>query len=142
VGHRRLRVRRAGCRQAGDRDPPQVIHFKLANPHSPYYGLGLIQGAGRAADLELALTDSQASYFENHAMPSLAVQSDRRVPRDVFKKIRAQLRARTQGSRNAGELLVLEAGLKLAAGRAERRQAGLRGALAHVARPHPSRGSA
>jgi phage portal protein BeeE len=53
--------------------------------------------------------------MENHAMPSLAVQSDRRVPRDVFKKIRAQLRARTQGSRNAGELLVLEAGLKLAA---------------------------
>lgn len=93
--------------------PDEVIHFKLANPHSPYYGLGLIQGAGRSGDLELALSDSQASYFENHAMPSLTVQSDRRVPRDVFKKIRAQLRSRMQGSRNAGELLVLEAGLKL-----------------------------
>lgn len=95
--------------------PEEVIHFKLANPHSPYYGLGLVQGAGRSGDLELALTDSQASYFENHAMPSLAVQSDRRVPRDVFKKIRAQLRARMQGTQNAGEVLVLEAGLKLAA---------------------------
>jgi HK97 family phage portal protein len=97
-----------------DMQPQEVIHFKLANPHSPYYGLGLIQGAGRAGDLELALTDTQASYMENHAMPSLAVQSERRVPRDVFKKIRAQLRARTQGPRNAGDILVLEAGLKLA----------------------------
>lgn len=105
-------------------DPTQVIHFKLSNPHSPYYGLGLIQGAGRAADLELALSDSQASYFENHAMPSLAVQSDRRVPRDVFKKIRAQLRAKTQGSRNAGEVMVLEAGLKLAAVAPNASQAG------------------
>lgn len=105
-------------------DPSQVIHFKLANPHDPYYGLGLVQGAGRAADLELALADTQASYFENHAMPSMAVQSERRVPRDVFKKIRAQLRARTQGSRNAGELLVLEAGLKVASTAPSAAQAG------------------
>jgi HK97 family phage portal protein len=93
----------------------EVIHLKLANPEAenPYYGLGLLQGAGRAADLELALTDSQSSYYENHAMPSVAVESERRVPRDVFHKMRAQLRARAQGPRNAGELLVLEAGLKL-----------------------------
>jgi HK97 family phage portal protein len=96
-------------------EPENIIHFKLANPDpkNPFYGAGLIQGAGRAADLELALTDSQTSYMENHAMPSIAVESERRVPRDVFKKIRAQLRARAQGPKNAGELLVLEAGLKL-----------------------------
>lgn len=95
--------------------PQEVIHFKLANPDpkNPFYGVGILQGAGRAADLEIALTDTQSSYMENHAMPSIAVESERRVPRDVFKKIRAQLRARAQGPKNAGELLVLEAGLKL-----------------------------
>ena len=93
-------------------DPSQIIHFKRPNPHSPYYGLGVIKGAGRAADIDLALTDTQAWYFENRADPSLIVQSERRVPRDVFKKLRAQLRARTAGPHNAGELLVLEAGLK------------------------------
>lgn len=98
-------------------DPSEVIHFKLANPQAadPFYGMGIISGAGRAADLEIALTDSQGSYWENHAMPSVTVQSARRVPRDVFKKIRAQLHARAQGPRNAGELLVLEAGLELKA---------------------------
>jgi HK97 family phage portal protein len=96
-------------------DPTDVIHLRLSNPDpaNPYYGMGLMQGAGRYADLEIALTDTQASYMENHAMPSVAVESERRVPRDVFKKIRAQLRARAAGPKNAGELLVLEAGLKL-----------------------------
>lgn len=97
-------------------DPENVIHFKMPNPDSenPYYGKGLISAGGRAADLDIALVDSQASYFENHAMPSMVLESQRRVPRDVFKKIRAQLHARAAGSRNSGELLTLEAGLKLA----------------------------
>lgn len=97
-------------------DVENVIHFKLPNPEAdnPYYGLGIISGAGRAADLEIALTDTIASYYENHAMPSMVLETLRRVPRDVFKKVRAQLRARAQGSKNAGELLTLEMGLKLA----------------------------
>lgn len=96
-------------------EPQEILHFKLANPDptNPFYGCGLMQGAGRAADLELALTDSQASYFENHALPSVAVETDRRVPRDVFKKLKAQMRNRMQGPKNAGELMILEAGLKL-----------------------------
>lgn len=93
-------------------DPTNVIHFKRPNPHSAYYGLGVIAGGGRAMDLELALTDSQASYYENKADPSLIVQSERRVPRDVFNKLRMQLRGRIGGTKRSGELLVLEAGLK------------------------------
>ena len=92
--------------------PDEVIHFKRPNPHNPYYGLGVLKGAGRAADIDLALTDSQAHYYENKADPSLIVESERRVPRDVFRKLRMQLRARVSGRHNAGELLVLEAGLK------------------------------
>ena len=92
--------------------PEEVIHFKRPNPHNPHYGLGVIKGGGRPLDLELALTDATAHYYENKADPSLIVQSERRVPRDVFNKLRQQLRARISGPRNAGELLVLEAGLK------------------------------
>jgi HK97 family phage portal protein len=92
--------------------PENIVHFRRPNPHSQWYGLGVIQGAGRSMDLELAITDTMASYYENKADPSLIVQSERRVPRDVFNKLRAQLRARVSGSPNAGELLVLEAGLK------------------------------
>lgn len=93
-------------------DPPEVMHFRLPNPHDAYYGLGLIQGGGRIYDLELALTDTEATYYEKKADPSLIVQSDRRVPRDVFNKLVSQMRRKYSGSSNAGELMVLESGLK------------------------------
>lgn len=101
----------SGQREPLKIDPKDVLHFKLPNPHSPYYGLGVVQGGARPMDLELALTDHQASYFEKGTNPSMVVQSERRIPRDVFKKLAAQLRGRYSGSRNAGEMMVLEAGL-------------------------------
>lgn len=92
--------------------PEQIIHFRRPNPHSAHYGLGVIQGGGRAFDLELAITDTMASYYENRAEPSLIVESERRMPRDVVNKLRMQLRSRVAGPGRAGEMLLLEAGLK------------------------------
>ena len=90
----------------------EVVHYRLANPHSAYYGLGIVQGGARAFDLELAATETMASYYENKADPSMIVQSERRIPRDVRNKLQQQLRSRSAGTRNAGHLMVLEAGLK------------------------------
>jgi HK97 family phage portal protein len=92
--------------------PEEIIHFKRPNPHSAFYGLGLIKGGGRPFDLELAVTESQASYYENRADPSLIFQSERRVPRDVFRRLNQQLRARVSGPSKQGEALLLESGLK------------------------------
>lgn len=111
-GPLRYEYKPPGARDALKIAPEQITHFKRPNPHSAYYGMGVIQGGGRAFDLEIAITDTMASYYENKADPSLIIQSERRVPRDVFNKLRAQLRSRVGGSSNAGELLVLEAGLK------------------------------
>ena len=101
-----------GARKALPIAPEEILHFKRPNPHNPWYGLGVVKAGGRPLDLELALTDASAHYYENKADPSLIVQSERRVPRDVFKKLGQQLRARIGGRHNAGDLLVLEAGLK------------------------------
>lgn len=100
----------------GQRDPlkivpDDVLHFKLPNPHSPYYGVGVVQGGARPLDLELALTDHQANYFEKGTNTSMVIQSERRIPKDVFKKLQAQLRGRYAGHRNAGEMMILESGL-------------------------------
>lgn len=111
-GPKRYEYQPPGARKPMRINPRDLIHFKRPNPHDPYYGMGVIQGGGRAMDLELAITDTMASYYENRADPSLIIQSDRRVPRDVFNKLRAQLRARVSGSNKAGEMLLLEAGLK------------------------------
>jgi len=92
--------------------PENMMHFRAPNPHDPYYGLGVIQGGARMLDLELALVETQASYYEKRAQPSMVVQSERRVPKDVFKRLQNQLRAMYGGPRNAGAMMVLEAGLK------------------------------
>lgn len=92
--------------------PEEITHFRQANPHNPHFGLGHVQGASRMLDAEIALTDTVASYFEKRAQPSMVVQSERRVPDAVFKKLKGQLRAMYSGPRNAGQLMVLEAGLK------------------------------
>jgi HK97 family phage portal protein len=111
-GPKRYEYQPPGVREPLKLGLKDIVHFKLPNPHDAYYGMGVIRKGGRAIDLEIAVTDTVASYMENKADPSLIVQSDRRVPRDVFNKLRAQLRARISGTSRAGELLVLEAGLK------------------------------
>jgi HK97 family phage portal protein len=92
--------------------PDKVLHFKRPNPHDPYYGLGLVKGGSRAVDMELALTDSAASYYEHATIPTGVVQTERRVPRIIFNKLKQQLQSFYGGSRNTGKLLVLEAGLQ------------------------------
>jgi HK97 family phage portal protein len=111
-GIKRYEYQPPGAKDPLKISPAEMMHMRLANPHSAYYGLGLIQGGGRQLDLELALTDTQAAYYENNADPSLIIESERRIPRDVFNKLRAQIRNRSAGSHNAGEMLLLEAGLK------------------------------
>jgi HK97 family phage portal protein len=101
-----------GAQQDTVFQPDQVVHFKRPNPHNPFYGLGLVKGGARPLDMEIALTDTMASYYEKQALPSGVVQTDRRVPRDVFNKLKQQLRTFYGGGRNAGQLMVLEAGLK------------------------------
>ena len=92
--------------------PKEVMHFRRTNPNNPYYGVGIVKGGARALDMELALTNTSASYYENQALPTGVVQTDRRVPRDVFNKLKQQLQSFYGGSGNAGRLMVLEAGLK------------------------------
>lgn len=111
-GPKRYEYQPPGTKKPLKFNPDEIMHFRLPNPHDAYYGMGLVQGGGRIYDLELALTDTEATYYEKKADPSLIVQSDRRVPRDVFNKLVSQMRRKYSGSSNAGELMVLESGLK------------------------------
>jgi hypothetical protein len=78
-----------------------VIHGMRPNPHNPYFGLGLVAAGARMLDTELALTETQAQFFEQGAKLSGVLQTDRRVPDPVFKKISMQFRNLYGGSKNA-----------------------------------------
>lgn len=110
-GPKRYEYQPKGAKEPLKFNPEEVLHFRRPNPHDAYYGMGIVKGGGRTFDLELSLTETMVAHFDNKAEPSLIIQSERRVPRDVFNKLRAQLRSRVSGPSNNGELLVLEAGL-------------------------------
>ena len=89
-----------------------VIHGMRPNPHNPYFGLGIVAAGARMLDVELALTETQAQFFEQGAKLSGVLQSDRRVPDPVFKKITMQFRNLYSGSKNAYKVAILEQGLQ------------------------------
>ena len=112
LGPQRYEYQPPGVRAPIKMKLEEVIHFKLPNPHDAFYGLGIVQKGSRAMDLDVNVVDTMANYYANRGDTSMIVQSERRVPRDVFQKLRAQLRQRLSGPQNAGQVLVLEAGLK------------------------------
>lgn len=95
-------------------DPSEVIHFRQPNPHSPgsMLGMGLIQGAARVYDVELGLTETMASYFENGAFLAGVIETDRNVPDPIFKKVERMFAYLFAGGPNAYKTAILERGMK------------------------------
>lgn len=93
-------------------DPEEVLHIKNPNPHDPYRGAGLIAGSPRIFEMELALTDTKALYFEQGAKLSGVLETDRSLNDGLIGKIRKEFFGLYSGRDNAYKVAVLERGLK------------------------------
>lgn len=93
-------------------DPADIVHVKRPNPHDPWRGLGVIAGGPRAYDLELALTEQMANYYEQGTKLSGVLESERSIPPTVFDKIKKQFSNLYSGARNAYKVAMLERGLR------------------------------
>lgn len=92
-------------------DPSDVIHVKRPNPHDPWRGLSVIAGGPRVFDMELALTESQANYFERGTRLSGVLESDRGVPPSTWEKLKFEFAQLYSGSSNAYMVAMLERGI-------------------------------
>ena len=92
--------------------PENILHGKRPNPHDQYRGLSIIAGGPRVYDVELAVVESQAQYFEQGTQLSGVLTTDKRVPVDVFNLVQRQFANMYAGLRNRYKVAVLEAGLK------------------------------
>lgn len=92
--------------------PAEILHVKLPNPHDPYRGLGVISGGPRVYDIELALTEHTANFYENGTRLSGVASTDRSIPDQVMQKLRRQFNAMFAGKRNVGQVAFLERGLR------------------------------
>lgn len=91
--------------------PEKIIHWKGANPHDPYRGAGLISKGPRIFDMEVALNESKASYFENGARLSGVLESDAAISDSLATKLRRQFSGIYAGVKQAFQVAVLGRGL-------------------------------
>jgi HK97 family phage portal protein len=101
-----------GTQEALKFAPEDVVHFKLPNPHSQTYGAGIISGGPRTYDLDLALVDTMADFFERGAKLSGVLESERSMPEPMIQKVRRQFASMYTGRGKAYQVAVLERGLK------------------------------
>lgn len=113
VSHYEFRVE--GSSKPREYRPDEIIHFKRPNPHSDQVGLGLISGGPRVFDIELAMTESQAAYFENGTRVSGVLESERTVPEPIMAKVKRQFAGLYAGAKNSYRVPVLERGMKFKA---------------------------
>jgi HK97 family phage portal protein len=92
--------------------PEKIIHWKGANPHDPYRGAGIIAKAPRVFDMEVALNETKAAYFENGARLTGVLESDAAISDSLATKLRRQFAGIYAGVRQAFQVAVLGRGLK------------------------------
>lgn len=92
--------------------PDEILHIKRPNPHSEFRGAGIIAGDPRAFDMQIALTDTKANYYENGARLSGVLETDRAMNDGLIGKIRRQFLGTYAGKDNSYKVAVLERGLK------------------------------
>lgn len=91
--------------------PDDVVHIKRPNPHDPYRGAGLISAGPRIFDMEVALTETKANYFEQGTRLSGVLESDNSISPGLIESIRTEFAGLFSGSGRDWLVPVLQRGL-------------------------------
>lgn len=92
-------------------DPADIIHWRRKNPHDDRRGAGVIVGAPRVFDNEVALQETKVGYFQNGARLSGVLESQAAISDSVVNKIRRQFAGLYSGTGNDYQVAVLQRGL-------------------------------
>ncbi len=93
-----------------------VLHLKLLNPLSDYYGFSPLEAAAFAVDVHNASGAWNKALLDNAARPSGALvygggEGGERLTDDQFERLKAELTETHSGAAAAGRPLLLEGGL-------------------------------
>lgn len=93
--------------------PDEVIHFKRPNPSDLYYGIGKVEAAWGAAQMNAASHDMDLAFFENKARPDylLSVKAD--ASPEELERLEVQIDEKLRGSRRTGRFLTATADIDL-----------------------------
>jgi len=88
-----------------------VIHFRQYTPRHPLVGETALAAAALAMGIDVALSVSQAAFFENMARPSGILATDQTLSRDQMTRLRTAFEEQSAGMAQ-GKLPILGNGLK------------------------------
>lgn len=101
-----------GLGQRDTFEADQIGHGLYPDPQSEIYGVSPLQAATEAVNVHRAIHESQDKTFSQGADPSLLITADQELGAEQIERIRTQLKAKYEGSGNAGKSLLLGGGLK------------------------------
>lgn len=78
-----------------------MIHLKLPNPSSRYFGMPVLMGAARPVDVDRETAEWQKSSLQNRGVVDLHIQVPDTLTAEQRQEIRDKMRERTSGPDNA-----------------------------------------
>lgn len=89
----------------------EIIHFKRFNPLNKYRGMGTVQAAALAIDIDTYSATWNRNFFFNSAMPSATLETAGTLTTEQYNRVKAEWDSRYKGVDNAHKLAILQGGL-------------------------------
>ena len=93
--------------------PDEVIHFKRPNPADLYYGIGKVEAAWGAVQMNAAVHEMDLSFFENKARPDYLMSIKGDASPEEIERLEAQIDEKLRGSRRTGRFLTSTADIDI-----------------------------
>lgn len=101
--------------EKGDKIPferEEILHFKRYNPKDKYRGMGTVEAAAVAIDIDDFSSQWQRNFFSNAAMPSGVLSTDGKLNQEQYDRIKSNWDSKYKGVQNSNKMALLEGGLK------------------------------
>ncbi len=89
-----------------------IIHFKMTNPKSMYYGCGPVQASLQSNAIFQNMGDYEQAIFGNMGRIEGAFQTDDSLDEEDFQRLKQEIKDNFYGAKNAGKTPLLDKGLK------------------------------
>jgi len=93
-------------------DLDEIVHFKFANPNSPYYGAGPLAAITGMYNIERNMDTFENALFTNSAMPAGILTTDQSLTENEVSRLDTEWESKYRGPKRVGKTAILWGGLK------------------------------
>ncbi len=106
-------LRRQGFGNPVRYEPEEIVHFRFPNPNDVLYGMGPLQGARNAVDVNQYIRDYETNLFRNQARPDFIIKSEGKMNLDQRDRFMEMWKDTYRGTKSSGKFGVLEGGMDI-----------------------------